>query len=373
MGKMLIESGLPLNIEYNVLDAADAPARRYATRFIEGKLTDEQKIKALAEISDVITYEIEHINADYLLELEKSGLRVIPSAQNLLIIQNKGTQKQFYLDHGIPTKAFVKGNANNLHTLTILLESIKGNLLVVKSLEGGYDGKGVAIVSRDSLLSNPPFRGDILVEEFSENCRELSVIVAWNDRGDVVTYPVVEMVFDPIMNLVSYLFAPAALEIDTEKRAKDIGIQAITKLNGIGLFAVELFLEPTGEIFVNEIAPRPHNSGHHTIEACYTSQYEQLNRILLDLPLGDTGLIQPVVMTNIIGPDQVSGDYLLEGLEELYSTPGASLHWYNKAETRPGRKMGHFTVMDPILESAITKAGNIAKSLQIVSKSGAVS
>ena len=366
LGKMLIESAKPLNVEFNILEAStDCPCYQYASTFIEGSLMDSEKIKELAAISDVITYEIEHVDVATLKYLEANGTVVIPSGNILEIIQNKGLQKQFYADNKLATAPFVVVDSND--TDKVDLTQFSGERVVVKSCTGGYDGKGVAIMTKTDVSSggvSDIFSGPVVLENFVTDVTELSVIVARNAKGDVRSFPIVEMVFDPEINLVDYLFAPSAVSDDVKDKSNKLALDAINALNGIGIFAVELFLTPTGEVMINEIAPRPHNSGHHTIEANYTSQYEQLMRIMLDMPLGDTGLITPAVMTNIIGSSDVTGDYKLDGLEDLMATKGAYLHWYNKSVTKPGRKMGHFTVLDTDLSAAVEKSHSLKSKLK---------
>jgi len=369
LGKMLIESAQKWNIRFNVLDRPGAPAEKYAEVFINGSLTDVDHIRQLAEVSDILTYEIEHINADELLRLQKEGKKIVPSPEVLLTIQDKGIQKNFYAENKLPTAPFVLLNVDEIDSEIGKLTQLKGSQLVVKSCRGGYDGKGVVIVERDTITPaemRKLFSGQILVEECITNAIELSVIVARSENGETATYPVVEMVFDPIKNLVDHLFAPARISKSVEATAVSISLAAVEAMNGIGIFAVELFMDDNNNLLINEIAPRPHNSGHHTIEACYTSQYEQLTRILLGLPLGSTELLKSAVMTNIIGPSDVNGDYNLNGVDELMNIPGAYLHWYNKQETRPGRKMGHFTILNDSLETALELSKEAAQRLRIV-------
>lgn len=372
LGKMLIESSRSWNVQYAVLDQANAPCKSYAAHFVEGSLMDAESIRELSQHCDVLTYEIEHINVSTLSELERNGKKVIPSSAILSVIQDKGRQKKFYADNNLPTSEFKLLTVNDFSSVDSLITPIKGEQLVIKTCTGGYDGKGVSIQKRETVSSewlSANYSGPLVIEEFISNALEVSIIVARNGQGETKTFPMVEMVFDPKLNLVDYLFAPSSLPNSIHERAAEISVQAIEKMNGIGLFAVELFVTPDHRVLINEIAPRPHNSGHHTIEACTTSQYEQLNRILLDLPLGDTTLIKPAVMTNIIGPEGVSGNYILEGMDVLFGTPGASLHWYNKEETRPGRKMGHFTVIADDVQTAVDRSHHIRKHLKISANS----
>lgn len=366
LGKMLIESANPWNVDFNILEASeDCPCYDYANNFIKGSLMDSSKIKALAEISDVITYEIEHVDVATLKELEASGTTVIPSGKILEIIQDKGRQKQFYHDNQLATAPFILTEASEAKSID--LNQFPGDKVVVKSCTGGYDGKGVSIQTKSAILSGgltDVFNGSVVIESFITEVTELSVIVARNLQGDIKSFPIVEMVFDPEINLVDYLFAPSNVSAEITNSANQLALDAIKALNGVGIFAVELFLTKNGACLINEIAPRPHNSGHHTIEANITSQYEQLMRIMLNLPLGETDLITPAVMTNIIGSNDITGDYKLEGIDDLMSTKGAYLHWYNKTMTKPGRKMGHFTVLDSNLNAAIEKSHRLKTKLK---------
>ncbi len=368
LGKMLIEAAHGWNVPFAVLDpAADAPASFYTEKFIQGSLTDKKKILELAEISDILTFEIEHIDVQTLIELKNNGKKVIPDPDILKIIQDKGLQKMHYIDNELPTSKFLL--AENARNAIDLLSDFTGEKIVVKSRKGGYDGKGVAICNRKDLISGSeafPFDEPCVLEEFIKEAIELSVIVARDHHGNVMTFPVAEMVFDPAINLVDYLFAPAKVNDKAANEAIRISMEAISAMDGVGLFAVELFLDGNDELYINEIAPRPHNSGHHTIEAAYCSQYEQLLRILMGLPLGSGKLITPAVMVNIIGPDDVNGTYDLEGIEAFLNEEGAYLHMYNKSQTKPGRKMGHFTVIGKTVDDAIEKAQKLRKVIRIV-------
>jgi len=366
LGKMLIESGMPWNIRYNVLDPdPTAPSATYAHTFIQGGLKDVNAIEQLAGISDIVTYEIEHIDNQRLMDIENTGKAVVPSPSILKIIQDKGLQKQFYADHNLPTARFkyVEHQKDWKESLSFF----EGDKIVAKLCKDGYDGKGVWIGNKKDLLEGfIPFEAPSILEEFIPGSKEIAVLVA-SDGKETVSWPSIEMVFDPKLNLVDYVFSPGNLEADIEQKATEIAILAVNALKGKGVFAVEMFVTPQGNVLINEMAPRPHNSGHHTIEASITSQYEQLNRILLGLPLGDTTLLKPVVMVNIIGPEGVHGAYKIDGLEKAFKIPGFYLHWYNKNETRPGRKMGHFTVMADSLAMAIEHALQIKQGITLIS------
>lgn len=359
LGKMLIEASRPWNVRYSVLENdLHCPASALADWLILGDLNNAESIYNLAAECDVITYEIEHINSHALLELEQSGKTVIPSAATLQMIQDKGLQKQFYQKHAIPSADFVI--CDNPADLAEAVKSFGGEKVVIKQRTGGYDGKGVDIVAKSDIeigLFQSP--GPCVVEYFHDNITEYSVIVAADQFGNVVTYPLIEMYFNPQSNLVEFLFSPAETTADLEAECRNVAMHAVRELKSPGLFAVELFVTQSAEVLVNEIAPRPHNSGHHTIEGSYTSQFEQLNRILLGLPLGNTAMIQPSAMINLVGGEGQTGAYQLKYAEKLLAEPGVYVHLYNKSEIRPKRKMGHITVMAETIQELLDKAGKI--------------
>lgn len=364
LGKMLIEAGKPWNIKYVILEEEQAPAADIANKHIIGSLMDANKIHVLASQCDVITYEIEHINIDALFQLEEAGKTVIPSPKILEIIQDKGLQKLFFKHNQIPTTDFEL--AENPTQWEEKLLKLKGDKVAAKLRKGGYDGKGVELIDKAEILKSYnkiPFQEAVVLEEFVENAIELSVIVSRNQQGEISTFPTVEMEFDPKANLVEFLFAPAIIDAEIEEKARRIAMECIFKMQGVGIFAVEMFLDKDKNIFVNEIAPRPHNSGHHTIEACYTSQYEQLNRILLDMPLGNTDLICPAAMINILGFEGITGKYELTGLDKILAIKGVYIHLYNKLETKPKRKMGHITILGDSIQDVKQKASDIRELL----------
>lgn len=364
---MMIEETLRLNISFNILDAEDCPCASLVKHHIKGKLTDGAAIRKLAEISDVLTYEIEHIDVDTLLELENEGKEIIPSPRVLQIIQDKGLQKDFFVSNSIPTSRFVP--VENHEEWLKAIEELGGEKLVAKTRKDGYDGKGVSIIKTAEIKADAtkiPFDQPAILEEFIPCEKEISVMVARDASGNIKTWPVVEMVFDPVANLVTFLDCPATLDENVEMQAREIALHTIEKLNGTGVFAVEMFLTSDYKILVNEVAPRPHNSGHHTIEACYTSQFEQLVRILAGLPLGSTALIQPAVMMNLLGADDFSGAYKLDGLEEVSEMEGVYVHLYGKTESKPMRKMGHVTVMANTLGEARARAHEVHELLKFV-------
>jgi 5-(carboxyamino)imidazole ribonucleotide synthase len=365
LGRMMIEETLRYNFIINTLDADGSPCQGLSATHIIGSLKDANAINELAAISDVLTYEIEHINIDALFELEKQGKEIIPSPRILHIIQDKGLQKQFFEQHNLPTGKFklVETEADWLSAIN----ELGGEKLVSKTRKEGYDGKGVAIFNTADLLQNiskRAFTSNALIEEFVSCQTELSVMVARDKAGNIATWPVVDMEFDPHANLVTYLNCPAQVSDVIAKQAESIALKTIEALDGVGVFAVELLLDFNGNIFVNEVAPRPHNSGHHTIEACYTSQFEQLVRICAGLPLGSTKLIQPAVMINLLGGEGFSGKYRLRGLEEATAIEGVYVHLYGKTESKPMRKMGHVSITAGTLEEAKDEAKRVLELLK---------
>ncbi len=366
LGKMLIESSRPWNFKYNILENdPNCPAAHLAEKVIVGSLLDAEKIRELAANVDVITYEIEHINCEVLLALENEGKTIIPSPKALQIIQDKGLQKAFYVMHKIETAPFCL--VKRVNDWPAALAIIKGDNVVVKSCKGGYDGKGVQICKRTELENGLyPFADACIVETFVPNVQEIAIIVARDTFGNIQLFPEVEMFFSPISNLVEFLFSPSRFSETILEKAQSLAKKVVAAFDTPGLFAVELFIDELDNVFVNETAPRPHNSGHHTIEACYTSQFEQLNRILASYPLGNTDLVKPGAMINITGSTAFSGTYQIEKVEDLLKEKGVFVHLYNKIESKPHRKLGHITVLGDTLEALIVKAENIKTALKII-------
>ena len=362
LGRMMIEESLRMNNDFNILDAADCPCAALAKNHIIGKLTDGAAIRKLAEISDVLTFEMEHIDVETLMQLEKEGKEIIPSPQVLQIIQDKGVQKDFFKTHQIPTAPYIL--VDKTEDWLNAIHQLGGEKLVAKTRKDGYDGKGVTIFKTADVLSNLqliPFSSPSLIEVFIPCQKEISVMVARDVLGNIKTWPIVEMEFDPNANLVTFLDCPANLAIEMEHEAREIALKTIEKLNGVGVYAVEMFLTNDNQILVNEVAP-----SHHTIEACYTSQFEQLVRILMGLPLGSTDVIQPAVMMNLLGAEDFIGTYRLQGLEEVSAMEGVYVHLYGKKESKPMRKMGHITVTAATLNIAKEKARQVTKLVKFV-------
>lgn len=338
LGRMIIQEALNLDIDIHILEPdPNAPCAKIASTFTCGSITDYTSVYDFGKKMDSLSVEIENVNIEALYQLEKEGVRVYPQPRVLELIKDKGLQKEFYRQAGIPTAPFKLLQAN---TDTQELEQ---NLPCVQKLRtGGYDGKGVQILRTKAELSKA-FTEASVVEELIPFTKELSVIVARNESGEMVTYPVVECEFNDA-NLVEFLFAPANISADIEDKARALAMKIITELDMVGLLAVELFLTANNELLVNEIAPRPHNSGHHTIECNACSQFQQHIRTVLNLPLGSTEIISAGAMLNITGEEGFSGPAHFENYEELLKQKGIHLHLYGKANTKPNRKMGHITI-----------------------------
>lgn len=355
LGKMFIQKSSQWSVPINILDRDETcPASVFANRHLVGSITDGAAIQQLSDISDVLTWEIEHIDVDKLIELQQQGKTIIPNPEILKIIQDKGKQKLFYQSNNIPTAPFFI--ARNKQEAKEKLAQTTFQKVAVKTCTGGYDGKGVFISDRSAILDNPdiiPFDSELMIEEFIPCKTEIAVLVARNRKGELAVYPAIEMEFDSQSNLVSFLISPADIPLHLEQRAEQIALQCAEAFGSAGLFAVELFLSEAGDLLVNEIAPRPHNSAHHTIEGFYTSQYEQLLRILLDMPLGSTHLKMPCAMINIVGPETGSGRYRLKYFNELNSLSGVYVHLYGKQKSKPNRKLGHITIVQPSREKVL--------------------
>jgi 5-(carboxyamino)imidazole ribonucleotide synthase len=360
LGRMLIQSGIDYNIPFAVLDPdAHAPCSNLA-EFSNGKLTDYETVMKFGEACDIITIEIENVNVKALKELALQGKKVFPEPEVIELIQDKRIQKTFYKEHGIPTAPFV------LTDNAAAVANHKSFLPAVNKLgKEGYDGRGVQILRTESDLSKA-FDAPGLLEKLIDFEKEIAVIVARNTAGEITTFPVVEMVFHPVQNLVEYLFAPAQITEDVRLKADAIARTVIDKLNMTGILAVEMFVTAEGEVLVNEVAPRPHNSGHQTIEANMTSQYEQHLRAILGLPLGDTSTIIPSAMVNLLGEPGYEGIAKYQGFEEVVSVPGVHVHLYGKRLTKPFRKMGHVTVIDHDLHKLREKAEFVKRTLKVI-------
>lgn len=360
LGRMLIQSGIDFNIPFSILDPdAHAPCSTLA-EFSQGKLTDFDTVMKFGSACDVITIEIENVNTAALKELVKQGKKVFPQPEIIELIQDKRKQKKFYQDQNIPTAEFlIVENAVDVKRNRSFLPAVN------KLGREGYDGRGVQIIRTEDDLAKA-FDAPGLLEKLVPFEKEIAVIVARNETGEIKTFPVVEMIFHPVQNLVEYLFAPAQLDTEILNHADHIAKDLIEKLSMVGLLAVEMFVTKNGEVLVNEIAPRPHNSGHQTIEANITSQYEQHLRAILNLPLGDTRLIMPSAMVNLLGETPYEGFAQYQGMNDVLAISGVHVHLYGKRITKPFRKMGHVTIVDPDITELKKKANFVKQTLKVI-------
>ena len=346
---MMILAGIPLGFSFGVLSpSADDPAARIAEHHEHGSLYDRDAIRRLAAWADVTTFEIEHIDTAALAESEQGGACILPRPSVLRTINDKLEQKLVLERAGIPLPAFG--------------ERPSGYPTVQKLRRGGYDGRGV-LVLRDERDTRLP--GESYFEQLVDVERELAVIVVRSSRGKTATYPVFEMEFDPVANICSRVIAPARIDPAREAVAREIALASVEAIDGVGVLAVELFVSAAGTVLVNEIAPRPHNSGHLTIDACATSQFEQHLRAITGLPLGPVGLRAAAVMVNVLGAHDADGRPELRTMDELLGVPDAHLHWYGKRDVRPNRKMGHVTVVADTVEEALDLADRITPATRV--------
>ena len=367
LGKMLLYSTRKLDIKTKVLDPSDsAPAKLASDIFVQGDLTDFQTVYDFGKDVDVLTIEIEKVNVEALEKLEQEGVTIYPQPQVLKTIQNKCLQKKFYIENHIPTSSFEEFDSIN----TVKELVLKGNLsypFVWKSAEMGYDGYGVSIVhSNKELEEIKP--GPCLIEEVVKFKKELSVIICRRPQGETVNYPVIESEFHPTTNQVEYVLCPARISTKAVKKAVEIALKTAEAYGQIGLLTVELFLISDEEILVNEVAPRPHNSGHFSIEASYTCQFEQHIRAVLDLPLGKTDSKTAGVMVNLVGAEGHAGPVYYKNIDQILAIDGVIPHIYGKKETHPFRKMGHVTIINPELSIARKIAAQVKDILSVISK-----
>ena len=367
LGKMLLYTTRKWDIKTSVLDPSEeAPCKIACDYFEVGDFKDYDTVYQFGKKVDVLTFEIEHVNLEALKQLEKEGVHVYPSAATLEVIQNKSTQKDFYKNNNIPTAPY-----QNFDDVNQLKEAIKNKELnlpfVWKSALMGYDGNGVSIIKNTEQLESLP-NVACLAELLVPFTHELGVIVCRNPSGEVVAYPTVEMEFHPEANQVEYVLCPSRLDKTITDKAQKVALQVSRSFEHVGLLAVELFLTKTGDILVNEVAPRPHNSGHVTIETAYTDQFEQHIRAILDLPLGNPENKVSGVMVNLVGAENHSGAVHYENMNTILNMPGVIPHIYGKKDTRPFRKMGHVTIVNENLNEARKIAEVVKKTIQVISK-----
>ena len=367
LGKMLLYNTRKFDIYTSVLDPSDeAPCKIASNEFYKGDLMDFDTVYNFGKHVDVLTIEIENVNVEALKKLEREGIKVYPSAKTLETIQNKAKQKLFYVDHNLPTAEFSRFAYKHEIITAIEHESLSFPF-VWKSAQFGYDGNGVKIVRNDSDLKSLP-NVECITEKVVPFKNELAVIVARNVKGHVKVYPVVEMEFHPEANQVEYVICPARISKEVALKAELIALKASAAFKHVGLLAVEMFQTEDDQILINEVAPRPHNSGHHTIESSYTSQFEQHIRAILDLPLGNTERKVGGIMVNLVGAEGFEGDVVYQNIEEIMEMDGVTPHIYGKKQTRPFRKMGHVTIVHKDINEARKIAEEVKKKIKVISK-----
>ena len=364
LGKMLLAETRKFDIQTYVLDPSDeAPCKIGCNQFFKGDLMDFETVYNFGKKANVVTFEIELVNLEALEKLENEGIKVFPSPKTLRLIQNKGVQKDFYIKNNIPTADYRRFET------TETLKSEIANLklpFVWKCAEFGYDGTGVKIIRTLSDLDNLP-NVECISEEMIPFKNELAVIVCRNPSGEIKTYPVVEMEFHPEANQVEYVICPARIENQVAEKAQAIALKVSEAFNHVGLLAVEMFQTETDEIIVNEVAPRPHNSGHYSIEASYTSQFENHLRAIINLPLGNTASKVAGIMVNLVGEENYSGNVVYQNIEEILEWDGVTPHIYGKKQTRPFRKMGHVTIVNKDIAEARKIAEEVKNTIRVIS------
>ena len=368
LGKMLLAETRKYDIQTYVLDPSnEAPCKIACNHFFQGSLMDFETVYNFGKQVDVLTFEIELVNLEALEKLENEGKKVYPSPKTLKLIQNKGIQKTFYTQNNIPTSKFEKySDLQNLKLAIVTQQATIKIPFVWKCTEFGYDGTGVKVVRAIEDLDNLP-DVECIAEEMIDFKNELAVIVVRNVSGEVKTYPVVEMEFHPEANQVEYVICPARIEDKITQKAQEIALHVSEKFNHVGLLAVEMFQTQNDEILVNEVAPRPHNSGHHTIEASYTSQFENHLRAILNLPLGNCDSKVAGIMVNLVGEEGFSGPVVYQNIEKIMAIDGVTPHIYGKKETRPFRKMGHVTIVNEDMVEARKIAEEVKNSIRVIS------
>jgi 5-(carboxyamino)imidazole ribonucleotide synthase len=362
LGRMLLQAAANYPVETFVLENdADCPAAHLCKHFVLGDIRNYEAVYNFGKNVDVLTIEIENVNIEALEKLESEGVKIIPSPAALRIIKNKITQKEFYKNIEVPSPEFFVTN-----TKYDALQYKNKLPLVHKIAEGGYDGKGVKLIETEAEMETC-FDAPSVLEKMIDIQTEISMIIAMNQTGQCAIYEPVEMIIDTRLNLLNYQIAPAKLEEKTGWKAEAIALKVVKELKSPGIFAVELLIDKSGNVLVNETAPRVHNSGHHSIEACYSSQFDMLWRILLNYPLGNTDNILPSAIVNLIGEAGHTGNASYEGLQEVLAMDNVFVHIYGKKETKPGRKMGHITVLSSERQELLHKANKIKHLVKVVS------
>jgi 5-(carboxyamino)imidazole ribonucleotide synthase len=360
LGRMLIQEAINYNVTTRVLDPdKDAPCKNLCDEFTIGSLTDFQTVYEFGKGLDLITIEIEKVNVDALEKLETEGVIVYPQSRVIRLIQDKGLQKQFFKENHIPTSPFkMISKREDLHASGFNFPYFQ------KLRKDGYDGRGVFRINSPADFKKA-FQEPSIIEELVDFEKELAVIVARNENGEIKTFPCVEMEFNPQVNLVEFLISPSTLSHEILHQADHLAVKLANDLKIVGVLAVEMFLTKSGEVLVNELAPRPHNSGHQSIEGNFTSQYDQHLRAIFNLPLGDTSSIGNAVMINLLGEKGYEGLADYEGISDVMKLPGVYIHLYGKKITKPYRKMGHVTIIDDDREKAIEKARLVQETIKV--------
>jgi 5-(carboxyamino)imidazole ribonucleotide synthase len=368
LGRMLLAETQKFDIYTTILDGnKKAPCAQICNEFVLGDLLDFEAVYNFGKTVDLLTIEIENVNIDALDKLESEGLTIYPKPKDLRIIQSKARQKNFYIDHNIPTAEF-----SHYAYLEELKHSYENNIVafpfVWKAARFGYDGTGVKIVRTIADLESLP-NVECITEKLIPFKNELAVVVARNEAGEVQTYPLVEMEFHPEANQVEYVICPARISEKVAQKAQEVALKVVADLDFVGLLAVEMFQTVDDKILVNEVAPRPHNSGHYSIEASYTNQFEQHLRSILNLPLGNTASKVAGIMVNLVGEEGFSGDVVYENIAEILKIDGVTPHIYGKKETRPFRKMGHVTIVNADIDKAREIAQKVKETIRVISNS----
>ena len=362
LGRMTLQEAYNLNLHLDILDPSEnAPCKTLANHFVQGDFKDYDTVYKFGKDKDVVSIEFEDVNSDALAQLEKEGVKVFPQANVLKIIQDKGLQKEFYKKNNLPTSPF-----KLIDKKEEILSASLNFPLFQKKRTSGYDGYGVIKISDKNDLSNA-FDEPSMIEEAVDLEKELSVVIARNEAGEINYFPLVELEFNPKANMVEFLFSPANVNDSTKQKAYSLATSIIEKLGMVGLLAVELFLDKEGNVLINEIAPRAHNSGHQSIEGNITSQFAQHLRAILNLPLGDTSIIQPSVMVNLLGEADAKGIAKYEGMSEVLKMKGVYPHLYGKEMVKPFRKMGHITILNDDLEEAKAIAKKVKQLVKVTS------
>ncbi len=359
LGRMLLQAAANYPVETFVMENdPECPAAHLCHHFVKGDITNFDDVYNFGKHLNALTIEIESVNTEALQKLEDEGIKVFPRAAALVTIKNKILQKQFYASINVPSPSFViTENKNDVENYPHFLPAVH------KIAMGGYDGRGVVIIKNGKEIVNG-YDAPAVLEKLIDIKKEISLIVAINEAGETALYPPVEMIFNKVLNLLQYQLSPAAIDKRTLWKAEAIALAVVRNLKSAGIFAVEMFIDQADNLWVNETAPRVHNSGHHTIEANYCSQFDMLWRILLRYPLGNTTAILPSAMVNLIGAEGFSGNVQYQGLEEVLKIENAFVHLYGKAQTRPGRKMGHVTVISDSIQDLTYKANIINRALK---------